>query len=252
MASASDKSHSVATRFEQGEKSTEKQLATMQESIAESLKRELQPIRKSLQDLHLCQRQNKSLAAERDILLVELMKMLMSLCESKTQKAESPQAPDSDNARIEDLPTALQDRQSMLPSTEEQSQDDHEGSHKHSPLHASAASGTEEELEIYEPVEGLPDHIDDGVAQENPGSGTKYQEKPADPTAASDMLERDGRTGNYARCHVNAAWDVHLANHEPCDKPALKWVGHRAHDQWVSGDVDTPKKKRRRTDNIVR
>ncbi|OAL42822.1 hypothetical protein IQ07DRAFT_311816 [Pyrenochaeta sp. DS3sAY3a] len=92
MVSASDKSQSVATRFEQGEKNTGKQLATMQESIAESLKRELQPIRKSLQDLHLCQRQKKSLAAERDVLLVELMKMLMSLCESKAQKAESPQA----------------------------------------------------------------------------------------------------------------------------------------------------------------
>jgi hypothetical protein len=55
MASASDKSHTVATQFGQVEKGTENPLVSMQNSIIESLKRELQPVRKLLQDLSLCQ-----------------------------------------------------------------------------------------------------------------------------------------------------------------------------------------------------
>jgi hypothetical protein len=55
MASAPNALHPAAAQIELGGKDIGKQLVRMEKNIMDSLRRGLQPIRESLQDLHLCQ-----------------------------------------------------------------------------------------------------------------------------------------------------------------------------------------------------
>jgi hypothetical protein len=203
-------------------------------------------------------RQSRSLAAQRDILLVELMKMHAPSCEPTVQAGELPYTVrcrcdgtricadacyqvDPSNASIENASPEFWKNRIAMPSINERSQDEAR-KHKNSLTDVMVASDTEEESDSYEPSDVLTDCLDDEVAQRTSGSMIHHQVKSADHTVPADTLGRE-------KPQRHAMWDVQATECKQYDKSASDWVGYRVGDHVAVGtNADGQKKKRQRTE----
>ncbi|KAF9730306.1 hypothetical protein PMIN01_12239 [Paraphaeosphaeria minitans] len=204
----------AATQPELEKSDIEKKLVQMQKSIADSLGHELQPIRRLLQDLHLRQQQNNSLAAQRDAVLMELMKMYVQSGDAKAQGNESLQPLAPRNVVTGVAAAEFKTHRSVLPSVEEEDQDGEDGLPADSLAHTSSAGESGDEVETYEPPDVLAVHFED------PPTGKK------------------------------GCWDAPLAKH---NKPMTDCDERKVGDGRVSGDdAKTQTRKRQRTASIIR
>ena len=94
--------------------------------------------------------------------------------------------------------------QIVLPSIETQTPDECDPSHMESRIHASSISESEEDSEVYEPQDTLPDHVDDDAVNIGPGPGTNHEQKRAHCTKPARL----------------SRWNMHHGDRKPCDQSA--------------------------------
>ncbi|KAF9728606.1 hypothetical protein PMIN01_13434 [Paraphaeosphaeria minitans] len=249
MASASDASRPAATQPELEKSDIGKKLVQMQKSIADSLGDELQPIRRLLQDLHLRQQQNNSLAAQRDAVLMELMKMYVQSGDAKAQGNESlqPLAPRSVVTAV--AAAELKTHRSVLPSVEEEDQDGEDGLPADSLAHTSSAGESGDEVETYEP----PDVLEGPLTGREYGLGSSYRRKAVGYTVAAHTPRRGQPESRNPPCNMDAAQVAPLAKPKPCNEPETDCDERKVGDGKVSGDdAKTQTRKRQRTASIIR
>ncbi|KAF9729966.1 hypothetical protein PMIN01_11899 [Paraphaeosphaeria minitans] len=240
----------AATQPELEKSDIEKKLVQMQKSIADSLGHELQPIRRLLQDLHLRQQQNNFLAAQRDAVLMELMKMYVKSGDAKAQGNESlqPLAPRSVVTGV--AAAELKTHRSVLPSVEEEDQDGEDGLPADSLAHTSSAGESGDEVETYEPPDVLAVHFEDPPTGREYGLGSSYRRKAVGYTVAAHTPRRGQPESRNPPCNVEAAQDAPLAKH---NKPMTDCDERKVGDGRVSGDdAKTQTRKRQRTASIIR
>ncbi|KAL5372026.1 hypothetical protein DPSP01_013819 [Paraphaeosphaeria sporulosa] len=250
MASASDASRPAAAQPELEKSDIEKKLVQMQKSVADFLGHELQPIRRLLQDLHLRQQQNNSLAAQRDAVLIELMKMYVQSGDAKAQGNESlqPLAPRSVVTGV--AAAELKSHRSVLPSVEEEDQDGEDKLPADSLAHTSSAGESGDEVETYEPPDVLAVHFEDPPTGREYGLGSSYRRKAIGYTVAAHTPRRGQPESRNPPCNMDAAQDAPLAKH---NKPVTDCDERKVGDGRASGDdAKTQTRKRQRTASIIR
>ena len=123
------------------------------------------------------------------------------------------------------------EEQSVLPSTETRTPDERDPSHMGTRIHASSFSESTEDSDVYEPLDTLPDHVDDDMVNIGPSPGTNDEKKRAHCTKPA----------------CRSRWNMHHGDREPCDQSAPIQTEHAIDDLGVSvDDASTQQKKRPR------
>jgi hypothetical protein len=216
-------------------------------------------------------RDSKALAAQRDLVLVDFMKMHAPHCKSITQLDKTPQTvsrqaghsgiesntyqqPETGDACVRQVSKGLTIHQSLLPSIEVQHVQEDDGTRRDSATNASSSGDTEEGSEVYEPPDVLSDDVDDEAAQKDFNRGYSYHGNLAVSTMATDVYGLNKNAG-YEHGSGDVNWDAHTSKRKlgekPKPKPKVNWVYDRVDEQGTQDDDDARMRKRLKIESIV-